>query len=691
MRSVRILIFGTFLTFTDIAAQEHFVKWIDEQSFVIDRNVGGAYEPIKISLPRNRESTYHKQMLHESNADPGSDLLSDGSVIHFRENNLFRIYPDGSEKPLTYDEDIEQNFELSPDQRRLAYTKRNDLFVLDLQDGTEQRLTHDGSESIYNGWASWVYYEEILGRISNHRAFWWNPDGNSLAFLQFDDSEVPQYPIYHADGQRGSLEIMHYPKAGDTNPSARLGVVDLRDDRVVWVKEDGTKDQYTAWPFWTPDGKHLLFQELNREQDVLAVVQADPKTGERTTVFSIQHKTWVDFIEEMHFVSDHVVVFRSNHEGWQNLYQFDLKTMELQALTDLSWNITEIDQLDKDQSAIYFYGSGDVAQNRHYYKLDLGEKSVTQITKEDGWHQVIAAPQHRYIFDSYSTLHHAARGQVLDVSTGKLIYALDKPDDNRMEHVKTFSVETEDGFLLPGYMVLPKNFDVNKKYPVVVTIYGGPDRQEVTHKYQDYSRSYYRNNGIIQVKVDHRGSGIYGRKGLDYLHRSLGQWEINDLTHAAKWLREQPFVDAQRLGITGGSYGGYITCMALTAGADYFTHGVSLYPVTDWSLYDNVYTERYMDHPDVNPNGYMAGAAMTHAHKYKGAMLIVHGSIDENVHMQNTLQFVSVMQDLGKTFEMMVYPGQRHGWGGPKQTHLMTMTQNFWAKHFFRDQNQNLR
>jgi dipeptidyl-peptidase-4 len=255
-------------------------------------------------------------------------------------------------------------------------------------------------------------------------------------------------------------------------------------------------------------------------------------------------------------------------------------------------------------------------------------------------------------------------------------------DDYALGKTELFTIRTNDGYDLPAAWILPPDFDENKQYPVIINVYGGPESSEVSNSYNfRLSNYFYAQNGIIVMSVDHRGSGHFGKEGSNYMHRNLGKWEMNDYTEAVRWLETKTFINRDKIGITGGSYGGYVTCMALTRGADYFNYGVAGYSVTDWLLYDNVYTERYMDTPDQNPEGYKSGSAMYHADKYKGKLLIYHGTMDDNVHMQNTIQFIDKLQDLGKDFEMMLYPGERHGWGGPKRQHLSRLTTQFWFEN----------
>jgi dipeptidyl-peptidase 4 len=245
-------------------------------------------------------------------------------------------------------------------------------------------------------------------------------------------------------------------------------------------------------------------------------------------------------------------------------------------------------------------------------------------------------------------------------------------------------IPTSDGlFNLPAIITYPVSFDESKNYPVIFSIYGGPDLGSLRNRWIGLTPSWYAQNNIIVISVDHRGSGKFGRRGLDFVYRNMGKWEISDYADAVKWLRKKSYVDSTRMGITGGSYGGYVTCLALTLGADYWTHGIANYSVTDWKLYDNVYTERYNDTPQDNPEGYKNGSALNYVDNFKGKLLITHGDMDDNVHMQNTWQFISELQDAGKSFELMIYPNGRHGWGGAKRKHLTNETYNFWLKHFF--------
>ncbi len=691
-RLLTVLLMTFWFSSLPLQSQEQFRQWLDNERALISKiNSDGAEQLVSLNLITGQEKVFRgnpppEEILYASH---GNAQRADGSSITVIGNDLYLVGPDGSDRQLTYDVAEERNPKFSNDQKKVAYTKDNDLYVLDLATNKEKRLTFDGSESVYNGWASWVYYEEILGRSSRYAAFWWSPDNQRIAFLHFNDEPVPTFTLFRSEGQHGDLEVNHYPKAGDPNPEVKFGIVDIENGGMIWVEEDAQKDQYSALPFWTPDGKYLLIQEVNRDQDSLQLVKIDPHSGQRQVIYLETQPTWVEFYEEIDFLVNGDFLLRSNRSGWYNLYRYNQHGKLVNQITNVDWRVLEVLEIDEKNNRIFFYGTGADPTERHLFVAALDGGHLKQLTTEEGWHSVKISPSGNFFHTQYSSLQNPGKAYISNIH-GETIKPLDDDGHNPNEvagvRVESLVVETPDGFKLPGYWVLPKGFNEQRKYPVVFSVYGGPDAGSIKNQYRSYADNFYTNNDIILFELDHRGSGKFGKKGMDFMHRSLGYWEMRDLIEGVKWLREKSFVDSTKIGITGGSYGGYVTAMALTYGADFFTHGVSLFPVTDWHLYDNVYTERYMDRPQDNPNGYRTGSAITHADKYKGHLLIVHGMMDDNVHMQNTMQFIGRLQDLGKDFEMMVYPGERHGWGGPKRSHLSRLTQGFWKKHFLKEE-----
>ncbi|MFQ6069423.1 MAG: S9 family peptidase [Candidatus Aminicenantales bacterium] len=590
-------------------------------------------------------------------------------------------------KRLTATPAQERNPRFSPNGQYLAYTRNHDLFVLNVNTGLEIQLTSDGSDTIYNGWASWVYYEEILGRRSRYAAFWWSPNSRKIAFLRFDDSPVPVFPIFRARGTHGALEKERYPKAGDPNPKVRLGIADIESQKITWAPMDENEDHYIAWPFWYPDSSKITFQWMNRDQTNIKIYSLDLATGKLSELYDEKQTTWVEFFADLYFFRDgRGFLIRSDVDGWAHLYVYSLEGNLKQRLTEGEWTVTGISRVDEKRGFVYFTARKERTTETHLYRVSLEGGEPEKLTKQPGSHRVIVSPEASFFVDTYSNIYSPPR-QDLYTADGTFLRIIDQSrtplmDEYELGKVELFTVPTEDGWELPAYWILPPDFDGHRKYPVLFTIYGGPGASTVSNSFPRLSSFYMAQEGIIVMSVDHRGSGHFGKKGMSLMHRNLGKWEMNDLIEAVKWLSKKAFVDTQRIGITGGSYGGYTTSMALTYGADYFTHGYALYPVTDWRLYDTVYTERYMDRPSENKKGYEFGSVLTHAKKYKGVLFIAHGEMDDNVHMQNTIQLVDKLTDLGKKFELMIYPNQRHGFGGKKREHSSRDYVNFWFKHF---------
>lgn len=688
-----------FLSFTFTGAQDlpDFQQWLDNEHFLLEKSG----KTVKVNAKTTKEIPHR---LEKRGGDVSDYLPTDvragfrnsifsqnrDKVVVNHKNDLYYLSSaDKKFRQLTANPALENNPTFSPNEKMIAYTRGRNLYVLDLETGLEKQLTSDGGDLVYNGWASWVYYEEILGRRSRYRAFYWSPDSEKIAYLRFEDRTVPEFPIFHHEGEdptHGMLEKTRYPKAGDPNPLVQLGVVDLETATTTWMEQNPDLE-YTAWVFWTPDGKGLLYQQLNRDQNILHIYKADPAKGKAQKIYEESQKTWVEFFEQIHFLADgRSFILRSNRDGWYNLYHYDLDGNLINKVTDNDWRVSSLVRIDELNDRVFFMGTGGEGTERHFFVSSLDGKKQKQLTEEAGIHTVYLSPNGNYFVDRFTSFNNPGEMH-LHSHTGRHITALgaDKTDANEKAGLKVelFTIPTEDGFDLPAMWVLPANFDPNKKYPVIFRVYGGPDAEGVYNRYSNYTYDNAIEQGAIRFTVDHRASGKFGKKGLDYMHRSLGKWEMNDYIEAVKWLRKQGFIDEKRVGIQGGSYGGYVTALALTYAADYFTHGVSSFPVTDWRLYDNVYTERYMDTPHDNPDGYDFGSALTHADKLKGKLLIVHGTIDDNVHFQNTVQLVSKLQDLGKDFEVMFYPGGRHGWGGPKRMHYTNLINQFWSKHFF--------
>lgn len=615
------------------------------------------------------------------------------SVVIVKDNDLF-YFTEGDKEltRLTNDSIPEVNAKFSPDGKKIAYTKNKDLYVYDLEAGKEIRLTIDASEKIYNGYASWVYMEEILGRAGRYSAFWWSPDGTRLAYLRTDETDVPVFTLNRLDepdGIHGIIEATPYPEPGDPNPKVKIGIADIATTRTTWIKTDNNVDQYIAWPSWTPDSKKLAVQIVNRDQNEIKIILADPSTGDFSQIYSESRKTWVDFYEDLYVMKNGSgFIVRSYRNDWANLYYYGWDGKLISQLTNFNFRVTGTIRVDEDQKLVYFSATGPESTDSHAFMVGLDGKNQLQLTTGSGTHNIDISPKGTYFTDTWNSISSAGSIIACD-RKGKVIreiYKFDQPSYDPAKNSKSemLKIMTSDGlFNMPAIITYPVNFDPQKKYPVIFTIYGGPDSKSVSNTWPGVNASWYSQNGIITFTVDHRGSGQFGKKGLDWLYRSLGKWEILDYEDAVKWLRSRSFVDSTRIGITGSSYGGYMTCLALTKGAGYWTHGFAGSSVTDWQLYDDVYTERYMDTPKDNPDGYKDASTLTFAENYKGKLYMTHGDMDDNVHLQNSIWLISRLEDNGKEFQFMLYPGGRHGWGGAKAIHSRNEANNFWLFNFF--------
>ena len=667
--------------------------WLDPDTYLETRVEGNQRRVYAVRATDGASRVYRDYVEEQKNLPAGFSLQAAaasmpelGRYILNRDGDLH--YYDAQTKRLrrlTATPGLEENPRFSPNGNWVAYTRDHNLFAYDLENSVEHQYTSDGSDSVYNGWASWVYYEEILGRGSQYAAFWWSPDSTRLAFLRFDDAPVPVFPIYHAEGQHGELESQRYPKAGDPNPYVSCGMLSVAQGKVTWADFNPKADHYLAWPFWTPDSRTLTVQCMNRGQDTIRLYNCDPETGKKTQIFEEKQPSWVTFFEDLHYLSDGSFLLRSDVDGWDHLYLYGADGTLKKRLTSGNWRVTSIEKIDEGSGYVYFVGRPTKSWDSHLMRVKLDGTGLQQLTTADGVHRPQVAPGGNWFIDSVSTITSPGTMTLHD-GTGKVVRKLGdakKPamDEYSWGKAELFTIPSGDGFDLPAYWVLPVDFDPARPYPVIFNIYGGPDAGTVRNSWLGLQPHYWAQRGVITISVDHRGSGHFGKKGVALMHRNLGKWEMADLIAAARWLRSKPFAAKDRIGITGSSYGGYTTLLALTFGAEHFNFGQAGSSVSDWKLYDSVYTERYMDTPAENPEGYKDGAVLTWAGRYRGGLKITHGTTDDNVHMQNSIQVVDWLTSNNKKFELMLYPGSRHGIQAGQRAHLSREAHDFWLEH----------
>jgi len=600
------------------------------------------------------------------NATP-YEKAPDGASVAVVQNDIIYTSDEGVKTQLTHDTTQERNPTLSPDGKYVAFTHGNDLYSIEIATKKQIRYTTDGTDVIYNGWASWVYYEEILGRPSKYRAFWWSPDSKHIDYMHFNDSKVPVFPIYSATGQHGYLENTRYPEAGDTNPSVKVGIVPVTGGNTVWSDFNENDDQYFGTPFWTADN-HLWLQWMNRRQDNLKIYDVNLENGSKKEVYDEKQPTWIDWKDDMTFLENGKgFIMQSDKTGWSHIYWYNMDGSLKKQLTSGNWTVSHIASIDNKNQLIYFVARKEISTRTDLYQVNMKTGVISRLTFGDYFHNTMVSPNGSFFITTYSNLATPPVMALLN-NKGKVIRELGQSkgaqfDQYNLAGTKIQYYKTRDGLELPMTITMPLHMQEGKKYPILISIYGGPNAGTVYDNWKSsLPAQWLAKEGVIQVAIDNRSSGQLGKMGMNYIHRQLGKHEIEDYMDAATWLRAQSWTDTSKVCITGGSFGGYMTCMALTYGASVFTHGMANYSVTDWQLYDSHYTERYMDTPAENPDGYRITSPIYYADRYKGMLRITHGTMDDNVHMQNSIQFVDKLENLGKHFEFMVYPGERHGW-----------------------------
>ncbi len=655
-------------------------KWIDDSHVLLSDN--GKADVLNCKTGKQTEA---------SKADTTVDTLN--APAYLKGNDIF-IKINGQEIKLSNDGGKKANPTMSPDGKFVAYTNKNDLYTIDIQTKKQKRLTVDGSSVILNGYASWVYTEEILGRPSKYRSFWWSPDSRHIAFFRTDDSPVPEYTITDGVGTHGYVEKERYPVAGDPNPEVKIGIVSPEGGNTVWADFNEKDDQYFGMPYWTPDASALWVQWINRGQNDLKIFSVNPANGSKKQVYEEQQKTWVqleDGYERLHFLNNNKnAIIESDKTGWNHLYLYDINGKLINPITSGKFTVLGITAIDEKNNTVYFTARGRENTARiDFYSVQLSGENLQRLSFGAYNHSISLSPDASYFISTYSNSSTPTKMALVN-NKGKIIKEIADSkaagfDGVQLAKTEIIRVKSADGIYdLPMKVTWPINMDTSKTYPVLISIYGGPNAGTCWDSWNlNGNQQFYAKEGLIQVTMDHRASGQFGKEGQNYIFRNLGYWEMKDYSVMVKWLILNGNADPKKICINGFSYGGYITCYALTYASDVFTHGIAGGSVTDWSLYDTHYTERYMDKPSDNPDGYKSSSVLTYANKYNGKLLIVHGIIDDNVHIQNSIELISKLQDLKKDFEFMEYSGGRHGWANEKNkwAHFLNLKTQFIYKN----------
>ena len=607
-----------------------------------------------------------------SRARPGSLRLSPGAdrmLLHLASDLFVWDFNDETLTRLTHGPEDEELARFSPDGRSLAFVRDVDLYVVDLK-GDEVRLTTSGGENTLNGKLDWVYQEEIYGR-GNYQAHWWSPDSRRIAFLQSDERDVPRFTVVDHVPFRPPLEVYPYPKAGDPNPRVRLGVAEANGGGIAWVDPGlyGHSEILIVNVAFSPDGD-VWYQVQDRRQTFLDLHRADPATGESERVLREESHAWVNVLGPPRFLEDGGFLWLSERTGFQHLYRYDRDGKLAKTLTDGRWEVRSLDAVDEEAGFAYVSGTYRSALGADVLRVSLDGSAPALLTETPGSHRA-SFPENGSIghwIATSSDLHTPTTMTLRNAGDGATVRELgggDVPDLERFDisQPELLTIATSDGVDLEAMLIRPHGFDPDRVYPAWVHVYGGPHAQQVRDGWQG-SRGmwfqYLAQQGIVVLVVDNRISSGKGVESTWPVYRNFGEQELIDLVEAVDWLGAKPWVDAERIGLDGWSFGGYMTLFALTR-SDRFRAGIAGGSVVDWRAYDSIYTERYMSTPDDNPDGYERSSVLESAKDLHGDLLIVHGTMDDNVHMQNTLQMAWKLQKAGKPFEMMLYPKSRHG------------------------------
>jgi dipeptidyl-peptidase-4 len=565
---------------------------------------------------------------------------------------------------------------ISPRGAYVAYVRGQNLYLYDLKAGTERALTRDGGGPIKNGMAEFVAQEE-MGRSTG---YWWSPDDAHLAFARVDETPVKilQRLDIAADGI--ATFDQRYPVAGSANVAVRLGVLDVRGGSVAWLDLGHDPDIYLARVDWLPDGKTLAIQRESRDQRRLDLLFADIATGKTRVVLTETSDTWVELNDELRFLKKTPeFVWASERDGYRHLYLYGTDGRQIRQLTSGAWSVDDfrgraVKGVDEANRLIYFTATEKSPIERQLYSTSLDAQDprrITRISAEDGVHAVAMSRDTKVYVDTFTSSRQPPQVG-LHGADGKLIaYVLENrlndehPDapylaENSIAEFGTLTAA--DGQVLQYRLFKPRRFDPAKRYPAVVDVYGGPGAQRVVDRWAgDTFTQVLTRHGYVVFQLDNRGSAFRGTAFEAPIHRRLGEVEVADQVQGARWLAAQAYVDPARLGVWGWSYGGYLTLMLMFKAPEVFRAGVSGAPVTDWRLYDTHYTERYLGTPQDNASGYEASSVLPYAAGLRGRLLVMHGMADDNVLFSHSTKLFRRLQDLGKPFDVMLYPGAKHG------------------------------
>jgi len=591
-------------------------------------------------------------------------------VLINQANDLF-YYEFGSDRAvrLTHNPEEEVGESFSPDGHMISFIRSNNLYVEDIASQREHALTRDGNPKLLNGRLDWVYQEELYGR-GNFGAYWWSPDSMRIAFLQIDEHPVPTFVVVDHIPYDQNVEDTPYPKAGDPNPIVKLGVVNAAGGDVRWVDtyKYPAEDRLIVRVGWFPDGKKVWYQAQNRIQTFIDLNSANPDDGKSTTMFHETTRAWIGINDEgLRWLKDGSFLWLSDRSGWTHVYHYAADGRLIKQVTNGDWDVGSLDGIDEGKGTIYFSATEHSYIANHEYAIRLDGSGMTRVTMTEGNHRTSFNSSASHFIDSRNDVNTPTQVGLYDAS-GKPVRVIDENKVDALRQYKLGKVEfmnvkTRDGFTMEAMMIKPPDFDPSKKYPVLSYTYSGPQAPQVRSAWGGPTFMWHQmlaQKGYIIWVCDNRTASSKGVQSAWPLYKNFGELELRDLEDGFAWLKSQPYVDGSRIGLWGWSYGGFMTSYALTH-SQTFKIGIAGGTVSDWRNYDTIYTERYMDTPQNNPEGYWKSSPVHFAKDLHGKLLLIHGAIDDNVHMANSVQFLYELQKAGKQVQFMIYPKSRHG------------------------------
>ena len=579
----------------------------------------------------------------------------------------------------------------SPDDGSVAFVRGNDLYVVDIKGEHETRLTTDGAAKILNGILDWVYEEEVYGR-GEKRAYWWSPDSSRLAFLRLDDRPVPSYVTVDDIPYDQRVEHWDWPKAGDPNPEVTLGIAPAGGGPIGWARVDTypSGDRLIVGVGWTPDSRRVTYEVQNRIQTWIELDTVDVAGGATRTLLRDTSKAFIDpgDYRPPAWLKDGSFLWLSDTSGWKHLFHYAADGTLIKQVTSGKWELRTLHGIDEATGWIYFSGTERSPIGGDVYRVKIDGSGFERLSKAAGTNSARFSPTFAYYIGSWSDVTTPTQVRLYR-STGAEVRAIDENTVAALSQFKLskpelVQVPTRDGFVMEAMIIKPPDFDPARRYPVYQLTYAGPHNPQVRNSWRGSEGMYHQllaQKGIVVWICDNRTASGKGAESTWQVYRNFGELELRDIEDGLAYLKRQPYIDAARIGIHGWSYGGYMTSYALTHSTS-FVMGIAGGTVSDWRDYDTVYTERYMGTPQDNPEGYKKSSPRFAAKDLHGALLLIHGAIDDNVHVANTMQFVYELQKAQKPFELMLYPKSRHGISDPQLVkHLRTTMLDFVLAH----------